>query len=516
MRLKRYIQVKDRLMVLMIVCIISNCIFAIFSMDYLRKMENNTEKMFKEKLLAVNAIADMEAFIHTGDLDQANEKLATFKEYQFDSKMEFYISELSKTLENGNDSEILTVSQEMKEYVTSRAESQLISHQQDISFGYKLLTGVSVVMIFIIIILSIGATRSVNLPTRQLKKLLKQAQQGDFTQIAKYDSKDELGEVMLSYNQMASEVKELLKTVQRSAASVHKANDQLQSASVKTTKASIHISHDASDLTTATIKSTEQLNLNTTALQEIANGVVVIAERIEFIEQNITQTVKEANAGVEFVVFNNEQMHEIEQTVKKSYDMMQILVRHSKEIEQVIQIINSIAEQTNLLALNAAIEAARAGEYGKGFSVVAGEVRKLSEQSVSSTKVIEEIIKKIQGDSQQSVHFMSSALQSVQTGIDTTNQTASKFQQIVSAVNEIGPHIGEVASTINVITENTKEVAGNSLQLSEVSKENAKMIEQVSASTTDQLEANKEIHDEIQKISRNIQTLTTAIKRFTI
>lgn len=139
--------------------------------------------------------------------------------------------------------------------------------------------------------------------------------------------------------------------------------------------------------------------MNTSALQEIANGVVLIAERIDFIEQNISQTVKEANAGVQFVILNNEQMYEIEQAVKKSYDMMQILVEHSKDIEQVIQIINSIAEQTNLLALNAAIEAARAGEYGKGFSVVAGEVRKLSIQSVNSTKAIEEIIQKIQGDS---------------------------------------------------------------------------------------------------------------------
>lgn len=485
-------------------------------MDYLRKMENNTEAMYKEKLLAINAIAEIEVAIHTGNENQLKEFQATLKDYEFDSKMHYYITELSSTIEDGNDSEILSITEEMKEYIISRAESQLNSYQQDITFGYKLLTGVSIAIILFILCLSIGATRSVNLPTRQLKKLLKQAQQGDFTQIAKYDSKDELGEVMLSYNQMASEVKELLKTVQSSAASVYEANDQLQAASEKTTKASIHISHDASDLTSTTIKSTEQLNLNTTALQEIANGVVVIAERIDFVEQNISRTVKEANAGVEYVLLNNEQMHEIELAVKQSYDMMQILVKHSKEIEQVIQIINSIAEQTNLLALNAAIEAARAGEYGKGFSVVAGEVRKLSEQSVKSTKVIEGIIAKVQDDSKLSVQFMNSALQSVQTGIEITNQTASKFQQIVSAVNEIGPHIGEVASTINVITENTQEVADNSLHLSEVSKENAKMIEQVSASTADQLEANQEIYEEIQKISRNIRTLTTAIKRFTV
>lgn len=516
MGFKRYIQVKDRLVVLMIVCILSNCIFAIFSMDYLRKMENNTEEMYKEKLLAVNTIAEMENAIHSESWNQAEELYSSLNSYKFDSKMEFYISELGTILENGSEGETLALTQEMKQYVIERADRQLASYHKDISFGYKLLTGVAIAIILIILYFSIGATRSVNLPTRQLKKLLKQAQQGDFTQIANYDSKDELGEVMTSYNLMTSEVKELLKTVQQSASSVDEANEQLQQASERTTKASIHISHEAQDLTKATVRSAEQLNINSLSLQEIAQGVEVISERIGFVEQTVRQTMDEANAGVQFVNVNIEQMHEIEQAVKRANDVMEIMVTHSKEIGQVIQIINGVSEQTNLLALNAAIEAARAGEYGKGFTVVAGEVRKLSEQSVKSTKVIEEIIKQIQVDSKQSVQLMGKTIESVQTGIDATNETASKFQQIVSAVNEVGPHIGEVAATIQSITENTKDVANNSLQLSQVSEENAKMIEQVSASTSDQLEATRAMHNEIQKITRNIRSLTSAIKRFTV
>lgn len=249
-------------------------------------------------------------------------------------------------------------------------------------------------MIAVVIYFSVVAARSVNVPTRQLKKLLKLAQQGDFTKTANYDAKNEIGEVILSFNQMATEVKELLKTVQESASSVEQSNAQLQLASEKTTEASIHISNDAKDLTTATERSTEQINLNAASIQEIASGVELIASHIDNIEQNIKQSVADANDGVHFVNVNLEQMKEIEEGVKQTNDRMQVLARHSKEIEQVIQIINTIAGQTNLLALNAAIEAARAGEAGKGFSVVAGEVRKLAEQSVQSTKVIEEIIKK--------------------------------------------------------------------------------------------------------------------------
>lgn len=497
----------------MAVCIISNIVLAVFSMDYLKKMENNTQQMYEQKLLAINTLSDLEQAMSKGELDRAEELLVSLNNYKFDSKMDYYIKELTS---NNNSDDVLTLTNETKQYILDRADSQLTKYQKDISFGYKLIVGVSIVIIGVIIYFSVVATRAVNIPTRQLKKLLKLAGQGDFTQIASYDSKDELGEVMLSYNQMATEVKELLKVVQKSASSVHDANVQLQNASEKTTEASIHISNDADDLTLATEKTTAQLNHNTEAIQEIASGVEFIADRINFIEKSIKQTVIDANEGVEFVSFNMKQMEEIQQAVQQTNDMMQVLASHTNEIGKVIQIIHSIAEQTNLLALNAAIEAARAGEFGKGFSVVADEVRKLAEQSVQSTKVIEEIVKQIQLDSNQSINFMGRAIESVQTGIETTTRTSGKFEQIVLGVNEIGPHIEKVSVTINSITENTKEVAKNSLSLSDVSQNNSKRIKKVSTSTAEQLVATREIYNEIQTITKNIRSLSHAIKRFKI
>ncbi|RKQ18063.1 methyl-accepting chemotaxis protein [Ureibacillus endophyticus] len=514
MRLKRYIKVNDRLLVLMIVCILSNCILAIFSMDYLRKMENNTERMYEEKVLAVNTISNIEESVYQGNFREAREIQNNLP--NFDKKLEFYSKQLNTTLTDQNLKESLNILKETKQYVVDRANSQLNTYQKDIAFGYKLLTSVSLFIILVIIYFNLGATRAVKIPTSQLKSLLKKAEQGDFTSVATYDTKDELGEVMLSFNQMATEVKELLKIVQQSAASVDEANEQLQRASEKTTEASIHISQDATSLTKSTIRSTEQLDVNTISIQEIASGVETITQQIEYIERNIHQTVNEANAGVHYVTMNMEQMQKIEHAVTLTNEMMLVLANHSNKIEQVIEIINSIAEQTKLLALNAAIEAARAGESGKGFSVVAGEVRKLSEQSVDSTRVIEEIVKLIQKDMKESVHFMASAIESVQSGIEITNQTAAKFQQIVSAVNEVGPHIGEVSATIHSITTNTKEVANNSVQLRDMAKQNALRIEKVSNATNEQLNATRKMHSEIQRIAKNIRSLTNSIKKFKV
>lgn len=472
--------------------------------------------MYEQRLLAMNAFTDFDLAIDQGDFETANDIHSTLKAYQFDSKMELYIKNLKNELDNENTSDILAISEETQLYIVDRAKDQIKAYKEDISFGYFLLITVSLAMIAIVIYFSILGSRAVNVPTRELKKLLKQAEQGDFTKTANYDSKDELGEVMRSYNEMATEVNELLKTVQKSASAVDESNLRLQSASEQTNKAAIHISNDATDLTKSTERSAEQLMLNTAAIQEISTGIEYMAEQIQFIETNMKETEFEANEGVEFVSNNKEKMKEIESAVKQTNEKLLVLASHTKEIGQVIQMINSIAEQTNLLALNAAIEAARAGEYGKGFSVVADEVRKLAEQSVQSTKVIEDIVEHIQHDSKESIQYMENAIQSVYSGIETTVQSASKFEHIASGVKEISPYIEEVSATINQIKHNTKEVANHSTELSDLFDHNIENIKQVSELTVEQLNATNDMHEEIQKITRNIRSLSHSIKKFTV
>lgn len=225
MRLSKYIKVKDRLIVLMLICIVSNIILAVFSMDYMRKMEQGTEKMYAEKLLSITLIHTMEQQLESkGDFEA--DLLTDLKPALFDSKMDYYYN----LLQSEPTVELLV---EVKQYVLERANAQLQTYKADIRFGYKLIICVSVVMILLVLYFSVVAAKAINKPTKQLQRLFKLAQQGDFTKVADYDARDELGETMRYYNAMMTEIRELLKVVNTSTQSATAANILLEKAQRK-------------------------------------------------------------------------------------------------------------------------------------------------------------------------------------------------------------------------------------------------------------------------------------------
>lgn len=552
----RFIKVKDKLLVLMIVCVLSNVLLGVFSVDYLRKMSWHASESYTQGLVPIGWLNELEEsqrrldFIvdskgddkeMTAILQNMAQPLEQLDSHEIDKKMSHQIKKYKSLLKKQEEAIedfkqlkhdeldpfylqiFLPISQEShalledtQNYLVQRAKDQQQAYQKDVQFGYWLLGGVCLAVVLLVILIGFIATKAVNVPTRQLKSLLKRAEQGDFTANASYVAHDELGEVVLSYNQMVTEVKRLLHTVTDSAYEVEEMTGKLQKSSEQSSTTTLKIAKDVQSISESTSASSNKLASNTASLEEVLNDVQVILEKVQVVESFAQKTARDAESGTEIVQANLTQMQAIKQAVEKSNTAIFNLVERAASIDQMIEVIERITAQTNLLALNASIEAARAGEHGKGFAVVANEVRKLAEQTVQSTQTITSIVQNIHLDSSYAVQMMEGVLVATEKGVAVTGQTASSFDQILEKVHTIKPYIMEVSATVQEISNHTKKVSEDASMLTALSDTNAVSTKHVAALTADQLTAQQQFHNYIKELRKVSKVLQIAVKRFSI
>ncbi|AUS85252.1 MULTISPECIES: methyl-accepting chemotaxis protein [Lysinibacillus] len=552
----RFIKVKDKLLVLMIVCVLSNVLLGVFSVDYLRKMSWHASESYTQGLVPIGWLNELEEsqrrldFIvdskgddkeMTAILQNMAQPLDHLDSQEIDKKMSHQIKKYKSLLKKQEEAienfkqlnhgeldqfyvqTFLPISQEShalledtQNYLVQRAKDQQQAYQKDVQFGYWLLGGVCLAVVLLVILIGFIATKAVNVPTRQLKSLLKRAEQGDFTANASYVAHDELGEVVLSYNQMVTEVKRLLHTVTDSAYEVEEMTGKLQKSSEQSSTTTLKIAKDVQSISESTSASSSKLASNTASLEEVLNDVQVILEKVQVVESFAQKTARDAESGTEIVQANLTQMQAIKQAVEKSNTAIFNLVERAASIDQMIEVIERITAQTNLLALNASIEAARAGEHGKGFAVVANEVRKLAEQTVQSTQTITSIVQNIHLDSSYAVQMMEGVLVATEKGVAVTGQTASSFDQILEKVHTIKPYIMEVSATVQEIANHTQKVSEDAGMLTALSDTNAVSTKHVATLTADQLKAQQQFHNYIKELRKVSKVLQIAVKRFSI
>ncbi|MDC2867935.1 methyl-accepting chemotaxis protein, partial [Bacillus sp. BP-3] len=239
-------------------------------------------------------------------------------------------------------------------------------------------------------------TLSITKPLKQLVVSSHKISEGDLTEIIEIRSNDEIGQLGKGFNKMVGSLRELISRINSSAGHVAAASEELTASVRQASEATEQITMAIDQVSSGAVTQTKGVEQGAILLQEVTEGIQSVADTSSVIATSSAYTRQKAENGDQLVEQTVSQMQSIHQSVAESDQIIKLLDNKSKQIGDILEVIQNIADQTNLLALNAAIEAARAGEHGRGFAIVAEEVRKLAEQSSSSSNEIGKLITEIQ------------------------------------------------------------------------------------------------------------------------
>lgn len=351
-------------------------------------------------------------------------------------------------------------------------------------------------------------------PIKKLQALMKQAGDGDLTVQGDYRSKDEVGQLNVSFNDMISTLRTILQQVTNTSELVAASSEELTANSEETTKATEMIAHTMEEMANGSTQQIQSVEETVIIVKEVSAGVTQIASNARLVEITANEASEKAVLGNEAIGQAISQMKSINHTVNGLSGVVRGLGEKSNEIGQIIESITNIASQTNLLALNAAIEAARAGEQGRGFAVVADEVRKLAEESAKSAQQIASLISSIQGQTHEAVQSMDQATEEVDTGITVVNKAGESFQQIQHSVSQVANEIQEVSIAIEQISKSTDQIVSNVDVIADVSETVSAGTQNVSAASEEQLASMEEIASSSSALSQMAEDLQVMINKF--
>lgn len=342
----------------------------------------------------------------------------------------------------------------------------------------SLLLVIGVIIVFYLLINS-----TVTEPVNALARATQAIAGGDLSvDIGDTGQKDEVGSLVHS-------IKEMREALVGIITDLSATSDQVSSSAGTLTSTVRQISHKVSD-------QANRAGQIATSSTEMSQTVMDIARNAAEIASSAKETLTTAKSGADVVGKTVNEVQEISRTVTDLAQVMTSLGDRSKQIGEIVGVINDIADQTNLLALNAAIEAARAGEQGRGFAVVADEVRKLAEKTAKATMEISEMIKAIQNETDKAVTSMDESLQRVESGANFSTQAGSALQRIVSSVQELQTMVQQIASATEEMSTVTEEMGRDIEAIALASSETSGDADHISG-TSDDL---TKLADSLQKI----------------
>ena len=372
--------------------------------------------------------------------------------------------------------------------------------------------GIICILIFTVVIALTykGITRFIN----EINNLIEKAEEGDLTVRGKVYKKDELGQTTEKFNNFISTIGEIIKEVEKTSEVIAVSSNEINKSSENLRDVSEDITETIGNIAVSSNNQSQLIQEGNESVKEVIGGIHSISENTKYIDNLAYGAVENVKLGVENIKNQNDKM-EITKTASENVtNVISTLSIRSEEIGKILEIINQITDQINLLSLNASIEAARAGEAGRGFTVVANEIKKLAYQSQESTDRIHNLIVEVQNDVEMAVKEVNNTKSSIKDQEDSLKNIDESFRNIKESVFEVTNKIKEVYNKTKVINENASLLEGSMENITGIISETAMSTEGVSASIEEQSASIYEVASSMGELTDLSSKLQNIILKF--
>ena len=353
-------------------------------------------------------------------------------------------------------------------------------------------------------------------PLRDLGGVLVEAGHGDLTVRATAPHDDEIGLLVYESNGLISSLSDIAVQLRTSAESVTNMATQLSASSQEISASSMEISSSVQQVAHGAELQSRKVEETSSAIESISEAVTQIADRAMEASRTSDAAAQYALQGEQS---NDQAMAKISEALDAIITLshsVENLGRRSNEIGHIVDVITTIADQTNLLSLNAAIEAARAGESGRGFSVVAEEVRKLAEGSGKAAEQIGELIKEVQTETSTALKYMQIGTDEVRLGAEVVGHSGEALRQITDAVTKTAEIAQDIADTTSRQAKRAAEIDRAMHDIAAVVEENAASAEETAAASEQQTACMEEISSSATDLADMAHELEESAMQFRI
>ena len=410
---------------------------------------------------------------------------------------------------------IALVLQSFGDSISKDINRKIVANKASATKGQQIVLYINIAIFIIALFSGIWQTRRLSRPLEAVANEARLVASGDLRrQMPTHVGNDEISDLIQAFSTMIINLRTIVSRVSASAEQVSLSSEELKLSAEQSATAAGSVAQTVTEVASGASTQLTAIEKTVAITEDMAAAIIHIASSASEVSNNSSDTANVATAGGRAVTEAVTQIATISNAVSQSAAVVDRLGQSSREIGDIVNVIRNIAGQTNLLALNAAIEAARAGEAGRGFAVVADEVRKLAEQSQTAAQKIAQIVSYIQQETSTAVQTMNAGSIEVTKGTEAITVSGNQFKNIIELVQNLNGQIINISAAVEEISASSETVVNSIIGIKSIAAETTAGAENISAATEEQSASMEQIAAASQAMSQLADDLKTEVSKF--